>query len=118
MRNAIPTWERAAAPPRSIRDRVAVAGVGETTYYKHGQAPEPEVKLALQAILAAHPATAELYENMHYEVSGLSRSSLDRSVATELLAAERGILAALDITEHDQLTRSLRLLLARYGLDR
>ena len=46
--------------------------------------PEP----ALQAILAAHPATAELYENMHYEVSGLSRSSLDRSVATELLAAD------------------------------
>jgi hypothetical protein len=46
--------------------------------------PEP----ALQAILAAHPSTAELYENMHYEVSGLSRSSLDRSVATELLAAD------------------------------
>ena len=41
-----------------------------------------------EAILAAHPATAELYENMHYEVSGLSRSPLDRSVATELLAAD------------------------------
>ena len=36
----------------------------------------------------------------------------------ELLAAERGILAALEVTEHDQLTRSLRLLLARYGVDR
>jgi hypothetical protein len=35
----------------------------------------------------------------------------------ELLAAERGILAALDVTEHDQLTRSLRLLLARYGVN-
>jgi len=43
---------------------------------------------ALQAILGAHPATAELYENMHYESSGLSRSSLDRSVATEMLASE------------------------------
>ena len=38
---------------RSIRGRVVIAGVGETAYYKHGQAPEPEVKLALQAILAA-----------------------------------------------------------------
>jgi hypothetical protein len=43
---------------------------------------------ALQAVLAAHPATAELYENLHYERSGLSRSSLDRSVASEMLAAE------------------------------
>ena len=29
--------------------------------------PEP----ALEAILAAHPASAELYENLHYDVSGL-----------------------------------------------
>ncbi len=43
---------------------------------------------ALQAILGAHPATAELYENMHYESSGLSRSPLERSVATEMLASE------------------------------
>ena len=43
---------------------------------------------ALQAILAAHPATAELYENVHYESSGLSRSPLERSVATEMLASE------------------------------
>jgi hypothetical protein len=43
---------------------------------------------ALEAILSAHPATAELYENMHYSESGLSRSSLDRSVATELLASQ------------------------------
>lgn len=43
---------------------------------------------ALKAILDAHPATAELYENMHYESSGLSRSPLERSVATEMLAAE------------------------------
>jgi hypothetical protein len=38
---------------RSIRGRVAVAGIGETTYYKHGGSPEPEFKMALQAILAA-----------------------------------------------------------------
>ena len=32
---------------RSIRGRVAVAGIGETTYYKHGQAPQSEFALAL-----------------------------------------------------------------------
>ena len=46
--------------------------------------PEP----ALEAILNAHPASAELYENLNYDVSGLSRSSLERSVATELLASQ------------------------------
>jgi len=43
---------------------------------------------ALEAILGAHPATAELYENMNYETSGLSRSKLERSVSTEMLAAQ------------------------------
>src|SRR5215472_14204713 len=38
---------------RSLRGRVAVVGVGETTYYRHGQAPEPEFVLCLKAILAA-----------------------------------------------------------------
>ena len=38
---------------RTLRGKVAVAGVGETTYYKHGQSPDSEFKLALQAILAA-----------------------------------------------------------------
>ena len=46
--------------------------------------PQP----ALEAILGAHPATAEVYENMHYEISGLSRSPLERSVATEMLASQ------------------------------
>jgi hypothetical protein len=40
----------------------------------------------LQAILKAHPATGEIYENMNYEISGLSGSPLERSVATEMLA--------------------------------
>jgi acetyl-CoA acetyltransferase len=38
---------------RSLRGKVAIVGIGETTYYKHGQSPEPEFKLALMAILAA-----------------------------------------------------------------
>jgi hypothetical protein len=49
---------------------------------------EPLPSPALQAILRAHPEAAELYENMHYSESGLSRSSLDRSVATEMLATQ------------------------------
>ena len=38
---------------RSIRGKVAVVGVGETTYYKRGQSPDPEFVLGLKAILAA-----------------------------------------------------------------
>lgn len=43
---------------------------------------------ALNAVLGAYPAAAELYENMHYEQSGLSRSPLDRSVSSEMLASQ------------------------------
>lgn len=43
---------------------------------------------ALQAVLDAYPAAAELYENLHYAQSGLSRSSLERSVASEMLASQ------------------------------
>src|SRR5260370_22517103 len=39
--------------PRTIRGRVAIAGIGETAYYKHGRAPESEFALALRAILRA-----------------------------------------------------------------
>lgn len=38
---------------RSLRGRVAAVGVGETTYYRHSQAPEPEFVMCLKAILAA-----------------------------------------------------------------
>ena len=38
---------------RTLRGKVAIAGVGETTYYRHGKSPVSEFKLALQAILAA-----------------------------------------------------------------
>jgi hypothetical protein len=43
---------------------------------------------ALDKILTAFPAAGELYENMHYERSGLSRASLDRSVASETMARQ------------------------------
>jgi hypothetical protein len=43
---------------------------------------------ALRAVLGAHPSAAELYENMHYVHSGLSRASLERSVSSEMLATQ------------------------------
>ena len=43
---------------------------------------------ALQSVLGAYPAAGELYENLHYAQSGLSRSSLERSVGSEMLASQ------------------------------
>jgi hypothetical protein len=50
------------------------------------RAPLPAA--ALRAILKAHPATAEIYENLHYDTTGLSQASLEVSVATEMLATQ------------------------------
>jgi acetyl-CoA acetyltransferase len=69
--------------PRTIRGRVAVAGVGETTYYRHGQAPEPEVTLALKAILAAC-ADAGIDPR---QVDGFASYSNDRNEPSRLAAA-------------------------------
>jgi acetyl-CoA acetyltransferase len=38
---------------RTLRGKVAVVGVGETTYYRHGKSPDPEFLMCLKAILAA-----------------------------------------------------------------
>ncbi len=43
---------------------------------------------ALHAVLGAYPATATLYENLHYAHSGLSRTSLERSVQSEMAAGQ------------------------------
>lgn len=45
----------------------------------------PEV---LQALLSAYPATGQIFENLHYGHSGLSRAPLERSVSSELLARQ------------------------------
>jgi DNA-binding MarR family transcriptional regulator len=50
------------------------------------------------------------------ELTDAGRNVVDSAFA-ELMSAERQITAALDVADHDQLTRSLRLLLARYGAD-
>ena len=40
----------------------------------------------LSAVLDAHPAAAQLYENMHYQHAGLCRSPLERALDAELQA--------------------------------
>ena len=41
---------------------------------------------ALGVLLDTHPAAAEVYENINYEVAGLCRSPLDQSLAAEIQA--------------------------------
>ena len=62
---------------RTLRGRAAVVGLAETTYYKWGQAPDPEFKLALQAVLAA----CEDAGIPPTEIDGFSSYSNDRSDA-------------------------------------
>lgn len=45
---------------------------------------------ALEAVLQASPATAELYENLHYQHAGLCRSPLEPALNAEIAA--RGVL--------------------------
>jgi acetyl-CoA acetyltransferase len=71
------------APDRSLRGRVAVVGIGETDYYRHGASPDPEFKLALRAILAAC-ADAGIDPR---DVDGFASYSDDRSEASRLAAA-------------------------------
>jgi DNA-binding MarR family transcriptional regulator len=51
------------------------------------------------------------------QLTDAGKDVVDATLA-DLMVAEREILDALDVADHDQLTRSLRLLLARYGADR
>jgi acetyl-CoA acetyltransferase len=68
---------------RTLRGRVAIVGVGETMFYKHGQSPDSEFKLAAKAILAAcddagiDPA----------RIDGFSGFSDERSDASRMAAA-------------------------------
>ena len=53
---------------------------------------------ALRAVLRACPASATLYENLHYDRSGLSQSPLDAAVSSELAASE--LIAGLRARQH------------------
>ncbi len=43
---------------------------------------------ALKTLLDAHPATAQVYENLNYQHAGLCRSSLEFSLGAEMRAKE------------------------------
>jgi acetyl-CoA acetyltransferase len=70
-------------PDRTLRGKVAVVGVGESRYYRHGKSPDPEFKLALQAILAA-AADAGIDPK---DIDGFSSFSDDRSQPARLATA-------------------------------
>jgi acetyl-CoA acetyltransferase len=68
---------------RTLRGAVAVAGIGETAYYRHGKSPDPEVKLALMAILRA----CEDAGISPREIDGFASYSNDRNEPSRLAAA-------------------------------
>ena len=68
---------------RSLRGRAAVLGVGETAYYKRGEAPEAEFKLAIGAILEA----CEDAGIPPKRIDGFASYSNDRSDPSRLAAA-------------------------------
>ena len=68
---------------RTLRGSTAVVGVGETPYYKRGQAPDAEFKLAIQAVLAAC-RDADIDPR---DIDGFSSFSNDRSDPSRLSAA-------------------------------
>ena len=67
----------------SIKDKVAVAGLGETKYYKRGQAPVSEFQLACEAILkAVEDAGIKVTD-----LDGFASYSNDRNDAARLATA-------------------------------
>lgn len=70
-------------PTRTLRGTVAVAGVGETKYYKWGQSPHSEFNLALKAIMAACDDAGI----SPTQIDGFSSYSNDRSDSSRLAAA-------------------------------
>jgi acetyl-CoA acetyltransferase len=68
---------------RTLRGKTAIAGIGETIYYKHGQSPDSEFKLALQAIVKA----CEDAGISPHELDGFASYGNDRSDGPRLAAA-------------------------------
>jgi acetyl-CoA acetyltransferase len=67
----------------TIKDKVAVVGLGETKYYRRGQAPVSEFRLACEAILkAANDAGIDVRD-----IDGISGYANDRNDASRLATA-------------------------------
>src|SRR3954466_8774417 len=67
----------------SIRGKTAIAGVGETTYYRWGKSADSEFKLTLDAILAAC-ADAGLAPQ---DLDGFAAGGNDRNTPARLASA-------------------------------
>ena len=68
---------------RTLRGKTAIVGIGETTYYKHGQSPDSEFKLCLQAIVKACQDAGI----SPHEVDGFASYGGDRSEGPRLASA-------------------------------
>lgn len=68
---------------RGIKGQVAVVGIGETKYYKHGKSPDPEFSLALQAILKASDDAGINPK----QIDGFASYSNDRNDPSRIAAA-------------------------------
>src|SRR5260370_22048051 len=67
----------------TVKDKVAIIGLGETKYYKRGQAPVCEFRLACEAIIkAAEDAGIDVRE-----IDGISGYANDRNEASRLTPA-------------------------------
>lgn len=73
-------FERSGQPVSADQYRAVVRHLTEELARRE---PDP----ALDAVLKAFPATAEIYENLRYEHAGLCRSPLETSLNAELDAA-------------------------------
>lgn len=67
----------------TIRNKVAIVGIGETAYYRHGAAPVSEFALACEAVIKA----AEDAGLAVTEIDGFASYSNDRNEPTRLAAA-------------------------------
>jgi acetyl-CoA acetyltransferase len=68
---------------RTLRGKAAIVGIGQTPYYKHGQSPDSEFKLALMAVVEA---CRDAGISPH-DIDGFASYGNDRSDAGRLAAA-------------------------------
>jgi hypothetical protein len=68
---------------RTLRGRTAIVGIGETNYYRHGQSPDAEFKLALQAVVNACKDAGI----SPHDIDGFASYGNDRSEAGRLASA-------------------------------
>src|SRR5579862_1704247 len=68
---------------RTLRGKVGVIGVGESTYYKYGRSPDSEFVLVLKAVLAACNDAGI----SPHDIDGFSSFATDRNGPLRLGAA-------------------------------